>query len=148
MRAVVQRVHESWVKVDGRVVGRIGKGLNVLLGVGKGDREEDVDKLVRKIANLRIFEDERGKFQLSLLDTGGEVLIVSQFTLYASVRKGRRPSFELAEEPARAEELYNLFVERFRELGVKVETGVFGAMMEVFILNWGPVTLLVDSADI
>jgi len=136
------------VKVDGRVVGKIGRGLNILLGVGKGDREENVDKLVRKIAHLRIFEDERGKFQLSLLDVGGEALIISQFTLYASVRKGRRPSFELAEDPARAEELYNLFVERFRELGVRVETGVFGAMMEVFILNWGPVTLLVDSAEI
>jgi len=148
MKAVVQRVRESWVKVDGRTVGRIGRGLNILLGVGKGDCEEDVEKLVRKIAGLRIFEDERGKFQLSLADIGGEVLVVSQFTLYASLRKGRRPSFELAEEPRRAEELYNLFVERFRREGFRVETGVFGAMMEVFIVNWGPVTLLVDSREI
>ncbi|EDP76056.1 D-aminoacyl-tRNA deacylase [Hydrogenivirga sp. 128-5-R1-1] len=148
MRAVVQRVEESYVKVDGKVVGRIGRGLNVLLGVKKGDTEEDIDKLVRKIANLRIFEDERGKFQHSLLDIGGEVLVISQFTLYASVKKGRRPSFELAEEPGRAEELYNNFVERFRKEGVRVETGVFGAMMDVFIRNWGPVTIVVDSEEL
>ena len=148
MRAVVQRVEESYVKVDGKVVGRIGRGLNVLLGVKKGDTEEDIDKLVRKIANLRIFEDERGKFQHSLLDIGGEVLVISQFTLYASVKKGRRPSFELAEEPGKAEELYNNFVERFRKEGVRVETGVFGAMMDVFIRNWGPVTIVVDSEEL
>lgn len=148
MRAVVQRVEESYVKVDEKVVGRIGRGLNVLLGVKKGDTEEDIDKLVRKIANLRIFEDERGKFQHSLLDIGGEVLVISQFTLYASVKKGRRPSFELAEEPCKAEELYNNFVERFRKEGVRVETGVFGAMMDVFIRNWGPVTIVVDSEEL
>ncbi len=148
MRAVVQRVEESYVKVDGKIVGRIGRGLNILLGVKKGDGEEDVEKLVRKIANLRIFEDDKGKFQHSLLDIGGEVLVVSQFTLYANVKKGRRPSFELAESPQRAEELYNRFVERFREEGVKVETGVFGAMMDVFIRNWGPVTLIVDSEEL
>ncbi len=148
MRAVVQRVRESWVKVNGETVGRIGKGLNILLGVGRGDSEGDVKKLADKIAALRIFEDERGKFQLSLADVGGEVLVVPQFTLYANVKKGRRPSFELAEEPRRAQELYELFVEHFRDLGFKVETGVFGAMMEVFILNWGPVTLVVDSREI
>jgi len=148
MRAVVQRVEESYVKVDGRVVGRIGRGLNILLGVKRGDTEEDVEKLVRKIANLRIFEDDRGKFQHSLLDIGGEVLVVSQFTLYASIRKGRRPSFELAEEPGRAEGLYRAFVERFRKEGLKVEEGVFGAMMEVFIKNWGPVTIVVDSEEL
>jgi len=148
MKAVVQRVRESWVKVNGKTVGRIGRGLNILLGIGKGDSEEDVEKLVGKIAALRIFEDEKGKFQLSLTDVRGEVLVVPQFTLYANIRKGRRPSFELAEEPRRAQELYELFVERFRNLGFKVETGVFGAMMEVFILNWGPVTLMVDSREI
>lgn len=145
MRAVVQRVLESHVKVEGKVVGSIGKGLNILLGVKRGDTEEDVQKLVKKIANLRIFEDEKGKFQHSLLDVGGEVLVISQFTLYANVKKGRRPSFEEAEEPSRAKELYELFVEEFRKTGLKVETGIFGAMMDVYIRNWGPVTLIVDS---
>jgi len=148
VRAVVQRVKRSWVKVNGRVVGEIGRGLNILLGVGKGDKEEDVKKLARKIANLRIFEDERGKFQHSLLDIKGEALIISQFTLYANVRKGRRPSFEEAEEPKRAEELYSRFVEEMKELGVKVQTGVFGAMMEVYIENWGPVTIVLDSSEL
>ena len=148
MRAVVQRVEESHVKVNGRIVGRIGRGLNVLLGVKKGDTEEDARKLVDKISRLRIFEDERGKFQHSLLDIKGEVLIISQFTLYANIKKGRRPSFELAEEPRRAEELYNRFVELFRETGLKVETGVFGAMMDVHIRNWGPVTIVLDSEEL
>ena len=148
MRAVLQRVNRSWVKVDGRVVGEIGRGLNVLLGVGKGDTEEDAKKLASKIVNLRIFEDDRGKFQHSLLDIGGEALVVSQFTLYASVRKGRRPSFEEAEEPSKAKDLYERFVEEVRSFGVRVETGVFGAMMEVYIENWGPVTIVLDSADL
>ena len=148
MRAVVQRVEESHVKVNGRIVGRIGRGLNVLLGVKKGDTEEDARKLVYKISRLRIFEDERGKFQHSLLDIKGEVLIISQFTLYANIKKGRRPSFELAEEPRKAEELYNRFVELFRETGLKVETGVFGAMMDVHIRNWGPVTIVLDSEEL
>ncbi len=148
MRAVIQRVMESYVKVDGKVVGRIGKGLNILLGIKRGDGKEDADKLVQKVANLRIFENEEGKFHYSLMDIGGEVLIISQFTLYASVRKGRRPSFELAEEPKRAQELYNYFVDRFKDTGVKVETGIFGAMMEVFIKNWGPVTIVVDSEEL
>ena len=148
MKVVVQRVEESYVKVNGEIVGKIGKGVNVLLGIKKGDGEEDADKLVKKIANLRIFEDERGKFQHSLLDIGGDVLIVSQFTLYASVRKGRRPSFEMAEEPKRAEELYNYFVEKFKETGLRVETGIFGAMMDVYIRNWGPVTIIIDSEEL
>ncbi len=145
MRVVVQRVRESRVVVDGKVVGEIGLGVNVLLGIRKGDTPEDAEKLVAKIANLRIFEDERGRFHYSLLDIGGEVLVISQFTLYANVKKGRRPSFELAEEPRRAEELYNTFVGLFRETGLKVETGIFGAMMDVYIRNWGPVTILLDS---
>ena len=148
MKAVVQRVEESYVKVDGKIVGKIGRGLNILLGVKKGDTEEDAKKLVDKISKLRIFEDERGKFQHSLLDIKGEVLIISQFTLYANVKKGRRPSFELAEEPKRAEELYNRFVELFRETGLKVETGIFGAMMDVYIRNWGPVTIVLDSEEL
>jgi len=148
MRAVVQRVEESEVRVEGRVVGRIGRGLNVLLGVKKGDTEEDVRKLVDKISKLRIFEDERGKFQYSLLDVKGEVLVVSQFTLYANVKKGRRPSFELSEEPRRAKELYDMFVEVLRETGLKVETGVFGATMDVLIRNWGPVTIVLDSEEL
>lgn len=148
MRAVVQRVEESEVRVEGRVVGRIGRGLNVLLGVKKGDTEEDVRKLVDKISKLRVFEDERGKFQYSLLDVKGEVLVVSQFTLYANVKKGRRPSFELSEEPKRAKELYDMFVEVLRETGLKVETGIFGATMDVLIRNWGPVTIVLDSEEL
>lgn len=148
MRAVVQRVKESRVVVEGKVVGQIGKGLNVLLGIGKGDTEEDVKKLANKILNLRIFENEEGKFYYSLLEVGGEILVVSQFTLYASVKKGRRPSFEEAEEPQRAKDLYERFVEEVRSYGVKVETGVFGAMMEVYILNWGPVTIILDSKEL
>ena len=148
MRAVVQRVEDSHVKVEGEIVGRIGRGLNILLGIKKGDTDEDARKLVEKIIRLRIFEDERGRFQHSLLDIKGEVLIISQFTLYANVKKGRRPSFELAEEPRRAEELYNTFVDMFRKTGLKVETGVFGAMMDVHIRNWGPVTIVLDSEDL
>jgi len=148
MRAVVQRVKKSRVEVNGEVVGEIGKGLNILLGIGKGDGEEDIDVLVKKIVNLRIFEDDRGKFNFSLLDVGGEALVVSQFTLYANVRKGRRPSFEEAEEPERAEELYKRFVERMKGEGVPTKTGIFGAMMDVYIENWGPVTLVLDSKEL
>ena len=148
MRAIVQRVKESWVKVDGKVVGKIGEGLNILLGVGKGDTEEDIKKLSQKILNLRIFEDENGKFQYSVLDIKGEILVISQFTLYANVKKGRRPSFEEAEKPERAKERYEKFVEELKKSGLKVETGIFGAMMEVYILNWGPVTIVIDSKEI
>ncbi len=148
MRAVIQRVKESWVKVDGKVVGKIGEGLNILLGVGKGDTEEDIKKLSQKILNLRIFEDEKGKFQYSVLDIKGEILVISQFTLYANVKKGRRPSFEEAEKPERAKELYEKFVEELKKSGLKVETGIFGAMMEVYILNWGPVTIVMDSKEL
>ncbi|AAC06704.1 D-aminoacyl-tRNA deacylase [Aquifex aeolicus] len=148
MRAVIQRVKKSWVEVDGKVVGSINEGLNVFLGVRKGDTEEDIEKLVNKILNLRIFEDERGKFQYSVLDIKGEILVVSQFTLYANVKKGRRPSFEEAEEPKRAKELYEKFVDKIKESGLKVETGIFGAMMDVFIENWGPVTIIIDSREI
>ncbi len=147
MRAIVQRVKASWVLVDGEEVGRIGMGLNVLLGVGKGDTQEDADKLANKILNLRIFEDEKGKFNYSVLDVKGSVLIVSQFTLYANIKKGRRPSFEEAENPSRAKELYDYFVEVMSK-SVPVSTGRFGASMEVHIVNWGPVTIFLDSREL
>ncbi|HID66571.1 MAG TPA: D-tyrosyl-tRNA(Tyr) deacylase [Aquificaceae bacterium] len=148
MRVVLQRVKQSWVKVNGKIVGKIGKGLNILLGIGKGDTEEDIKKLVNKILNLRIFENEEGKFHYSVLDIKGEVLVISQFTLYANVKKGRRPSFEEAEEPKRAKELYEKFIDEIKKSGLKVETGVFGAMMDVFIENWGPVTIIIDSKEL
>lgn len=147
MRAVLQRVKESKVYVDGKEVASIGIGLNILLGVGVGDKEEDVDKLVEKIVNLRIFEDDSGKFNLSLLDIKGSALVVSQFTLYANTKKGRRPSFELAERPERAKELYELFVEKMSKY-VPTQCGIFGAMMDVYILNWGPVTIILDSREL
>ncbi len=147
MRAVLQRVKESRVYVNGQEVASIGIGLNILLGVGVGDDEGDVNKLVEKIVNLRIFEDDSGKLNLSLLDVKGSALVVSQFTLYANTKKGRRPSFELAERPERAKELYELFVEKMSKY-VPTQCGIFGAMMEVYILNWGPVTIILDSKEL
>jgi len=148
MRAVVQRVRWARVKVDGQVVGEIGPGLTVLLGAGKGDTERDVDYLAQKIVNLRIFEDDQpaGNMNRSLLDVGGAMLVVSQFTLYGDTRKGRRPSFVNALEPTGAERLCNLFVERCQDAGVQVETGRFRAMMDVELCNSGPVTMLLDSS--
>ena len=148
MRAVVQRVRRSRVEVNSEIVGEIGKGINILLGVGKGDEEGDIDVLVKKIVNLRIFEDEKGKFNYSLFDVKGEVLVISQFTLYANLKKGRRPSFEDAEEPGRAKELYERFVDSMREEGITTKTGIFGAMMNVYIENWGPVTIVLDSKEL
>lgn len=145
MRAVIQRVKSAQVYVDGRVTGRIGKGLLVLLGVGKGDDKDDLSFLISKIPELRIFEDPSGKFNLSLKEINGEILIVSQFTLYGDCRKGRRPSFTEAEEPARAKNLYEQFVSALRGQGVPVQTGEFQAKMEVHLINDGPVTLLLDS---
>jgi D-tyrosyl-tRNA(Tyr) deacylase len=145
MRAVVQRVKQSSVKTGNKIVGQIGKGLLVLLGVAKGDSIEDVDYLATKIANLRIFEDENGKMNRSLLETGGELLAVSQFTLLANCRKGRRPSFIEAAEPDTATKLYERFVEKVRDQGISVQTGRFRAMMEVALINDGPVTLVIDS---
>ena len=147
MRAVLQRVKTSKVYVDGKEVASIGEGLNILLGVGLGDQEEDVNKLVEKIVNLRIFEDDSGKYNLSLHDIKGSALVVSQFTLYANTKKGRRPSFELAERPERAKELYELFVGKLSK-HVPTQCGIFGAMMEVYILNWGPVTIILDSREL
>lgn len=146
MRALIQRVSHARVAVDGEVTGEIGPGLLVLLGAGEGDGEADVDYAVDKTVNLRIFADDDGKMNLSLLDTGGELLVVSQFTLYGDTRKGRRPSFVGALEPGEAERLYELFCARARDAGVpKVATGVFGAMMEVELVNDGPVTLMVET---
>jgi len=145
MKAVIQRVKSAQVCVDGRVTGRIGEGLLVFLGVGKGDGEDDLSFLISKIPELRIFEDASGKFNLSLKEINGEILIVSQFTLYGDCRKGRRPSFTEAEEPALAKNLYEQFVSKLRGQGVAVQTGEFQAKMEVHLINDGPVTLLLDS---
>jgi len=145
MRAVVQRVTEARVEVAGKVVGEIGAGLLVLLGVARDDARDDADYLAEKINNLRVFDDDQGKMNRSLLETGGAMLAVSQFTLYGDVRRGRRPSYSDAAEPEKANELYQYFVERVRSFGVKVETGVFQAMMKVSLVNDGPVTILLDS---
>jgi D-tyrosyl-tRNA(Tyr) deacylase len=147
MIAVIQRVNSSYVEVDGKIVGKIGKGLNILLGVEKGDTEEDIKKLLNKIPYLRIFEDEKGKMNLSLIDIKGEALVVSQFTLTASIKKGRRPSFDRAENPERAKELYEKFVEELSKY-VPVKTGIFAADMKVFIENDGPVTIIVNSKEL
>ncbi len=145
MKAVVQRVKESAVAVDGEIVGEIGRGLLVLLGVAEGDGRKEADFLAEKIPNLRIFEDEAGKMNLSLFDMGGEMLVVSQFTLLGDCRKGRRPSFVKAAGPEKANELYEYFVAQVRGKGLAVQTGRFRAMMEVRLINDGPVTLIVES---
>ena len=145
MKAVIQRVKSAQVCVDGRVCGMIGKGLLVLLGVGKGDGESDLSFLTSKIPERRIFEDDSGKFNRSLREIGGEMLVVSQFTLFGDGRKGRRPSFTEAEEPSAAKHLYEQFILKLKERGVPVQTGEFQAKMEVHLVNDGPVTLLLDS---
>ena len=145
MRAVIQRVIEASVDVEGRLVGEIGRGLLVLLGVARDDTKDDADYLAEKIANLRIFNDEQGKMNLSLVETAGAMLVVSQFTLYGDVRRGRRPSYIEAAEPESANALYEYFVEETRKREIKVETGVFQAMMRVSLVNDGPVTILIDS---
>lgn len=145
MRAVVQRVSEARVRVDSEVVGEIRAGLLVFLGVGREDTEKDVDFLAGKIAGLRIFPDEAQKMNLSLLDAGGAMLVVSQFTLHGDCRKGRRPAFIAAAPPEQAEPLYERFVAQVGKRGVPVAAGRFGTMMEVELVNDGPVTLLLDS---
>jgi len=145
MRAVVQRVSRAAVHIDGAEHSRIGPGLLVLVGVEAGDSSEDAEILAGKVAGLRVFEDETGRMNRSLLETGGALLAVSQFTLLGDCRKGRRPSFEHAAEPEEASRLYDQFVEYARVLGVQVETGVFRAMMDVELTNSGPVTLLLDT---
>jgi len=145
MRAVVQRVKESHVAIDGEVVARIGPGLLVLLGVATGDTVKNADCLADKISHLRIFEDDQEKMNRSLLDTGGDMLVVSRFTLMGDCRKGRRPSFIKAARPEEADPLYEFFVQRVREKGVYVETGRFRAMMAVSLINDGPVTIILES---
>jgi D-tyrosyl-tRNA(Tyr) deacylase len=145
VRAVVQRVSRARVDVDGETVGEIGMGLCILLGVEREDEEADLAYVLEKTVNLRIFEDDEGKMNRSLLDVGGAMLVISQFTLLGDVRKGRRPSFIGAEEPTRANELYELFLARSREMGVETAGGVFQAMMDVTLTNQGPVTFIVDS---
>lgn len=145
MRALIQRVSKGSVSVDGEVRGQIGRGLVILLGVRNDDTQDDVRFLAEKCANLRIFADSDGKFNLSCLDVQGDVLVVSQFTLYGDTRKGRRPSFIDAAPPELSEPLYESFVSAMRALGLKVETGEFGAMMDVEIHNDGPVTLMIES---
>jgi D-tyrosyl-tRNA(Tyr) deacylase len=148
MRAVVQRVTRAKVTVAGEIAGEIGLGLLVLLGVGREDSEANADYLAEKIAGLRIFEDDAGKMNRSALDVGGAVLVVSQFTLYGDVRKGKRPSFDDAAPPQRARELYEYFVGKIRAAGLRCETGIFQEMMAVELVNEGPVTILLDSTKI
>ncbi|MCE5197473.1 MAG: D-aminoacyl-tRNA deacylase [Armatimonadota bacterium] len=145
MKAIIQRVKSAWVTVDGEEISRIGAGLAILLGVAKGDGVREVNYLAEKIANLRIFEDEAGKMNLSLLDIGGEALVVSQFTLFADYKKGRRPGFDKAAPPEIADSLYNDFVAMLGACGVPVKTGKFRAHMLFGIENDGPVTLVLDT---
>ncbi len=146
MRALVQRVTHAQVSADGVIIGKIAKGLLVLLGVSKTDTVVDADYLAAKIAGLRIFDDDNGKMNLSVDDVKGAVLVVSQFTLYGDVRRGKRPSFDDAAPPQQAKELYEYFVERIRATGLPCETGRFQATMQVELINDGPVTILLDSA--
>jgi len=145
MRAVIQRVSRAKVTVNGGVTGEIGPGLLVLLGVGTGDTKSDADYLADKIIGLRIFEDDGGKMNLSVVDVKGAILAVSQFTLYGDVRRGKRPSFDAAAPPQQAHELYEYFVEKIRAAGLRCETGRFQEMMKVELANEGPVTILLDS---
>jgi D-tyrosyl-tRNA(Tyr) deacylase len=145
MIIVLQKVKEAWVEVEGRTAGRIGPGICLLVGIEKGDIPEDAEFLARKTVELRIFPDSRGKMNLALGDAGGEVLAVSQFTLAGSTKKGRRPSFDGAEEPGRAAELFERLVSCIREQGFRVETGVFQALMDVHLTNDGPVTFILES---
>jgi len=145
MRAVIQRVSRAKVTVNGQIAGEIGPGLLVLLAVGAGDTREDADYLAEKTIGLRIFEDPDGKMNLSVADVSGALLVVSQFTLYGDVRRGKRPSFDAAAPPQPARELYEYFVEKVRAAGLRCETGRFQEMMQIELVNEGPVTILLDS---
>jgi D-tyrosyl-tRNA(Tyr) deacylase len=146
MRAVVQRVSRAQVTVNGEVTGKISRGIVVLVAVGNDDKKSDADYLVEKIVDLRIFEDQNGKMNLAVVDILGELLVVSQFTLYGDARRGKRPSFDAAAPPAPARELYEYFVERIRATGLVCETGRFQETMQLELVNDGPVTILLDSA--
>jgi D-aminoacyl-tRNA deacylase len=148
MRAVVQRVSRAQVTVNGEITGRIGLGLLVLLGVGGDDTEADAIYLAEKIVGLRVFEDDQGKMNRSVRDVGGSLLAVSQFTLYGDVRRGKRPSFDAAARPEKARELYEIFVEKIRAVGLSCETGRFQEMMSLELVNEGPVTILLDSSKV
>lgn len=148
MRAVVQRVDEASVTVEDEVVGKISKGLLVLLGVGEDDDEKDLAYLVEKVIGLRIFQDENDKMNLSLMDVKGELLVVSQFTLYGDVRKGKRPSFSSSASPDMGNLYYEKFIEKARSMGINTQTGIFGAHMDVKLNNNGPVTILLDSKKV
>ncbi|MDP7279235.1 MAG: D-aminoacyl-tRNA deacylase [Candidatus Poribacteria bacterium] len=148
MRAVVQRVKSASVHVDGQLVSEITSGLLIFLGISEIDQQSDIDYLATKVANLRIFRDDELRMNQSLLDVGGQALVVSQFTLYGDCRKGRRPSFTAAAKPERADALYQAFMDKLSQMGIPVRAGVFQAMMEVELVNDGPVTLLLDSSKL
>jgi D-aminoacyl-tRNA deacylase len=145
MKILIQRVSEASVEIQGNACSKIGKGLLVFIGVEKGDTATDLEYLVNKVSQLRIFEDDHKKMNLSIQDINGEVMIVSQFTLSADCKKGNRPSFDNAEDPVKAKDMYDKFVESLREIGLKVDTGDFGSYMQVHLINDGPVTILLDS---
>lgn len=145
MKLVIQRVSEASVSIEGKIAGRIGKGFLVLVGVGREDTEETADRYLKKLTGLRIFEDENGKTNLALKDVGGELLLVSQFTLYADCRRGNRPGFTDAGDPEKAQELYEYMIRRARELLPVVETGEFGADMQVSLVNDGPFTIILEN---
>ena len=147
MKALLQRVTSAAVTVDGNVTGQIGQGFLILLGVAGDDSEKDADYLAGKVVNLRVFSDDNSKFNLSALQIQAGLLVISQFTLMADARKGRRPSFTMAAPPEMAETLYNYFIRRISETGLKVQTGIFGAHMLVSLVNDGPVTIMLDSKD-
>lgn len=145
MKIVLQRVKQAAVEVQGKITGEIERGICLLVGIEKGDSEDDAQYLAKKVVELRIFPDEEGKMNLSLSETGGGVLAVSQFTLAGSTKKGRRPSFDRAELPERAEELFRCFVDQIKQRGIKIETGVFGSLMDVRMVNDGPVTFILEK---
>ena len=148
MRFIIQRVTHAQVEAEGKIIGKIGKGFLVLVGIGQGDNREIADKMIRKLANMRIFEDENGKTNLSLQEVSGELLLVSQFTLYADCKKGNRPSFTKAGSPELAESLYQYIISECQSLIPVVEPGFFGAYMKVSLLNDGPFTIILDSEEI